>query len=152
MSRTWSCPARSTRSCSARRTPTRRSSAWTSPAPGPRPACVPSSPAPIWTGAIRTTVLPSATAPALELIEIAYEELPAVTTLEEALASGAPLVHTAEPLAGHFADLSTLKPRPGTNICHQFHLERGQGAAAFAEADLVFEDTYSFPRVQHYAM
>ena len=94
----------------------------------------------------------SAAAQALELIEIAYEELPAVTTLEEALASGAPLVHTAEPLAGHFADLSTLKPRPGTNICHQFHLERGQGAHAFAEADIVVEDVYTFPRVQHYSM
>ena len=94
----------------------------------------------------------SAAAQALELIEIAYEELPAVTTLEEALASGAPLVHTAEPLAGHFADLSTLKPRPGTNICHQFHLERGQGADAFAGADIVVEDVYTFPRVQHYSM
>ena len=94
----------------------------------------------------------SAAAQALELIEIAYEELPAVTTLEEALASGAPLVHTAEPLAGHFADLSILKPRPGTNICHQFHLERGQGAHAFAGADIVVEDVYTFPRVQHYSM
>ena len=94
----------------------------------------------------------SAAAQALELIEIAYEELPAVTTLEEALAPGAPLVHTAEPLAGHFADLSTLKPRPGTNICHQFHLERGQGAHAFAGADIVVEDVYTFPRVQHYSM
>src|SRR5712692_8954424 len=94
----------------------------------------------------------SAAALALELIEIAYEELPAVTTLEEALAPGAPLVHTTEPLAGHFADLSTLKPRPGTNICHQFHLERGQGATAFGEADVVVEDVYTFPRVQHYSM
>jgi len=94
----------------------------------------------------------SAAALALELIEIAYEELPAVTTLDEALAPGAPLVHTAEPLAGHFADLSTLKPRPGTNICHQFHLERGQGAQAFAGADIVVEDVYTFPRVQHYSM
>ena len=94
----------------------------------------------------------SAAALALELIDIAYEELPAVTTLEEALAPGAPLVHTAEPLAGHFADLSTLKPRPGTNICHQFHLERGQGAHAFAGADIVVEGVYTFPRVQHYSM
>ena len=46
-----------------------------------------------------------AAAAALELIEIAYEELPAVTTPEEALAPGAPLVHTSEPPAGHFADL-----------------------------------------------
>ena len=94
----------------------------------------------------------SAAAQALDLIEVEYEELPAVTTLEEALAPGAPLVHTSEPLAGHFADLSTLKPEPGTNICHRFHFERGRGAAAFAEADLVLDDTYSFPRVQHYAM
>jgi CO/xanthine dehydrogenase Mo-binding subunit/aerobic-type carbon monoxide dehydrogenase small subunit (CoxS/CutS family) len=94
----------------------------------------------------------SAAALALELIEIVYEELPAVTTLEEALAPGAPLVHTAEPPAGHFADLSTLKPKPGTNICHQFHLERGHGAQAFAGADIVVEDVYTFPRVQHYSM
>jgi CO/xanthine dehydrogenase Mo-binding subunit/aerobic-type carbon monoxide dehydrogenase small subunit (CoxS/CutS family) len=94
----------------------------------------------------------SAAAEALELIEIVYEELPAVTTLAEALAPGAPLVHTSEPLAGHFADLSSLKPKPGTNICHQFHLERGRGAGAFAEADVVVEDVYRFPRVQHYSM
>jgi CO/xanthine dehydrogenase Mo-binding subunit len=94
----------------------------------------------------------SAAAAALELIEIAYEELPAVTTLEEALAPDAPLVHTSEPPAGHFADLSTLRPRPGTNICHQFDLERGHGARAFAEADIVVEDVYRFPRVQHYSM
>ena len=89
---------------------------------------------------------------ALEAIDVEYEELPAVTTLEEALVPGAPLVHTREPLAGHFADLKSLQPVAGTNICHRFALERGRGAAAFAEADLVLEDTYTFPRVQHYSM
>jgi CO/xanthine dehydrogenase Mo-binding subunit len=90
-------------------------------------------------------------AEALELVEADYEELPAVTTLEEALAPGAPLVHTGEPLAGHFSDLATLKARPGTNICHQFDYQRGR-AAAFAEAALVLEETYTFPRVQHFSM
>ncbi|MBI4272040.1 MAG: xanthine dehydrogenase family protein molybdopterin-binding subunit [Candidatus Rokubacteria bacterium] len=89
---------------------------------------------------------------ALALVEVEYEEQPAVTTLEEALAPGAPLVHTSEPPAGHFADLSSLRPVPGTNICHQFHFERGRGHAAFAEADLTLEDAYSFPRVQHYSL
>jgi CO/xanthine dehydrogenase Mo-binding subunit len=93
-----------------------------------------------------------AAAEALTLIDVEYEELPAVTTLAEALAPGAPLVHTAPPLAGHFADLSTLKSRPGTNVCHQFRFERGRGTAALAEADLVLDDTYTFPRVQHYSM
>jgi CO/xanthine dehydrogenase Mo-binding subunit len=94
----------------------------------------------------------AAAAEAVDLIDVDYEELPAVTTLEEALAPGAPLVHTGEPLAGHFADLSTLKPIPGTNVCHQFQLARGRGAAALGEADLVLEDVYRFPRVHHYAM
>jgi CO/xanthine dehydrogenase Mo-binding subunit len=89
---------------------------------------------------------------AAALIDVAYEELPAVTTLEEALAPGAPLVHSREPLAGHFADLSTLRARPGTNICHQFDFARGNTARALAAAHLVVEDAYAFPRVQHYSM
>ena len=89
---------------------------------------------------------------ALDLIEVDYEPLPPVTTLEEALAPGAPLVHTGKPQAGIFADLSTLRPEPGTNICHQFHFARGDSAGALASADLVLDDTYRFPPVQHYAM
>ena len=86
------------------------------------------------------------------LVEVQYEELPSVTTLEEALAAGAPLVHAGQPLAGHFADLSTLRARLGTNICHQFDFARGRSAEALAAAPLTLEDTYTFPRVQHYSM
>jgi len=89
---------------------------------------------------------------ALDAIEVDYEPLPAVTTLEEALAPGAPLVHTGEPQAGHFADLSTLRPIAGSNVCHQFDFARGRGAAGFDEADVVVEGTYRFPRVQHYSL
>jgi len=89
---------------------------------------------------------------ALELVELEWEELPAVTTLEAALAPGAPLVHTAEPLSGHFADLSSLRPRPGSNVCHQFAYARGDVDAALAAADVVVEDEFTFPRVQHVAM
>ena len=91
-------------------------------------------------------------AEALDLVEVEYEELPAVVTLEAALAPDAPLVHTAEPLAGHFSDLSTLRARPGTNICHQFDYARGDVDAALAAAHVVVEDVYTFPRVQHYSM
>ncbi len=89
---------------------------------------------------------------ALDLVEIDYEDLPAVMTIEEALAPGAPLVHTGEPLAGHFSDLASLRARPGTNICHQFDHRRGDPESAFAEAHLVVDDVYTFPRVQHYSM
>jgi CO/xanthine dehydrogenase Mo-binding subunit len=89
---------------------------------------------------------------ALELIDVDYEPLTAVMTLEEALAPGAPLVHAGQPPAGHFADLSTLRPKPGTNICHQFHFARGNTANALAGADVVVEDAYRFPPVQHVAL
>jgi CO/xanthine dehydrogenase Mo-binding subunit len=89
---------------------------------------------------------------AATLVDVQYDELPAVTTLEEALAPGAPLVHSGTPLAGHFADLSTLRSKPGTNICHQFDFVRGRSAEALASAHLTVEDTYTFPRVQHYSM
>src|SRR5204863_291625 len=62
------------------------------------------------------------------------------------------LVHAGKPQAGIFADLSTLRPEPGTNICHQFRFARGDSAGALASADLVLDDTYRFPPVQHYAM
>ena len=89
---------------------------------------------------------------ALDVIEVEYDELLAVTTLDEALRPGAPLVHQTPAPAGHFADLSSLRPVPGTNICHQFHYERGAVASALAAADLVVEDEYTFPKVQHCAM
>ena len=89
---------------------------------------------------------------ALELIDVDYEPLAAVLTLEEALAPGAPLVHVGQPAAGHFADLSTLKPQPGTNICHQFQFARGDAASALTAADVVVQDSYRFPPVQHVAL
>jgi CO/xanthine dehydrogenase Mo-binding subunit len=89
---------------------------------------------------------------ALELIEVDYEPLPAALTLDEALRPGAPLVHAGEPLAGHFADLSTLRPERGTNVCHRFAYARGDVTATLGTAYLVVEDTFHFPRVQHYAM
>src|SRR5207244_1101588 len=94
----------------------------------------------------------AAASEALELIEVDYAALPAVITLDEALAPGASLVHQGQPLAGHFADLSTLKPEPGTNVCHRFRYARGHADAALADAHLVVEETFDFPRVQHYAM
>src|SRR5207237_7612359 len=48
----------------------------------------------------------AAAAEALELIEVDYAPLPAVITLDEALAIGAPLVHPGQPLAGHFPGLA----------------------------------------------
>src|SRR4029453_9647392 len=78
--------------------------------------------------------------------------LPQAMTLEEALAPGAPLVHTGKPQAGHFADLSLMRPVPATTVRHQFPFERGDSGRAIASADLVLDETYRFPPVQHVAL
>jgi CO/xanthine dehydrogenase Mo-binding subunit len=89
---------------------------------------------------------------AVALLEIDLEELPAVTTLDEALAPEAPLLHENLRLAGHFRDLANLRPISGTNVCHHFHYERGEVEQGFAEADEIFEDVFTFPMVHHYSM
>jgi CO/xanthine dehydrogenase Mo-binding subunit len=75
---------------------------------------------------------------AASLIEIEYEDLPAVFDPIAALKADAPLVH----------DDVTAYPQPDGllrwgNVCAQILLERGDVAAAFARADRVVEGTYA---------
>ena len=69
---------------------------------------------------------PDAAEEALRLIEVEYEELPAVLDVHQALKPGGTLVHESVhiPESG-FADLAELKPIEGTNICTHFKLNRG---------------------------
>ena len=62
-----------------------------------------------------------------------FEPLPAVFSLEEALASGAPLVHEDCP----------------RNIMKQFSLAKGDILQGFQEAELVIEDSYQTPAIEH---
>jgi CO/xanthine dehydrogenase Mo-binding subunit len=73
---------------------------------------------------------------ALRRIHVDYEELPAVVEVEEAIADGAPLVHS-------FAE---------RNICFQTELVKGDVEQGFAQADAIFEDRFEFPMVYHYSM
>ncbi len=89
---------------------------------------------------------------AVALLDVDLSELPAATTLDAALAPAAPVLHEALRTSGHFRDLMTLKPVPERNICQHYHYERGDVTRAFAESDLVVEDTFSLPAIFHYAM
>jgi CO/xanthine dehydrogenase Mo-binding subunit len=89
---------------------------------------------------------------ALAHIDVRYDERPAATSADEALAPGAPLIHPKLDRAGHFRDLSGLRPVPGTNVCQHFEYERGDLARAFGEADLVVEDVYRYPALSHHAL
>ncbi len=86
---------------------------------------------------------------AAALVDVAYEERPCAVDVERALAPGAPLVHEVAPPLGR---QGRWPPVPGTNICARVLIEQGDVDAGLAEADVVLERTYTFPRVFHYTL
>jgi CO/xanthine dehydrogenase Mo-binding subunit len=66
------------------------------------------------------------------LLDIEYEELPAVFDAQDAIQPGAPTLHEKFP----------------NNIFKQAKLRHGDLEAAFAEADEIFEDTFTSPVAQ----
>ncbi len=85
---------------------------------------------------------------AARLIEVEYEELPAVLDAEEALEEGAPILHP-EP-EGYFYVGGTRPPRPHLNLQGYLEARKGEGdiERVFERAYRVFEDVYVGPR-QH---
>lgn len=88
---------------------------------------------------------------ALTFIDVSYEPLPVLATLEAALEPGAEQVHTTAAKPGLAHGLGKLPGLDG-NICYSYGFDFGDVAAAFAEADLVVEGEYRFPAVYQYAM
>ncbi len=91
---------------------------------------------------------------ALTLIDVEYEDLPAMTSIEDAIAPGAPLVHEqwsgkAELRGSSYGAPDRFK---GTNICSHFSYSRGDVERRLQKSDYVFEDTFRFPKVQHYSL
>ncbi|MEV5592332.1 molybdopterin cofactor-binding domain-containing protein [Streptomyces sp. NPDC052496] len=74
-------------------------------------------------------------------VEVTYEVLPAVLEPEEAMRPGAPPVHDKGALHGN--------GRPVANVAGEAHGEVGDVERGFAAADMVYEETFRTPRVQH---
>src|SRR6185503_7862467 len=91
---------------------------------------------------------------ALDIIEVDYEELPSVTNLDEAMAPGAPLVHEYSASGGELMGQHYEAPKEfaGSNLCYRFSYAKGEIAEGFKKSDHVFENTFTFPRVQHFSM
>ena len=86
---------------------------------------------------------------ALSLVDVEYDELPAILSVDDALAEGATLIHEGPPKTGAtFADI-IVNAEGGTNVCNQFRLRKGDIERGLAEADHVFEDVLTSPAVQH---
>ena len=73
-------------------------------------------------------------AAALELIEIEYEELPAVTDAITALHPDAPLVHSE---------------RPDGNLLKHIKVRKGDIDVGFSAADVIVDQTYRTPTTEH---
>jgi putative selenate reductase molybdopterin-binding subunit len=79
---------------------------------------------------------------ALELIDVEYEQLPAVLDSREAMKPGAPIIHD-EPEYVNFADSD-----PTHNKAAAIRIDIGDVEQGFAEADRIYEQEYEVPKVQ----
>ncbi|WP_029117961.1 molybdopterin-dependent oxidoreductase [Mycobacterium sp. URHB0044] len=73
-------------------------------------------------------------------VVVEYEVLPAVFDPEEAMADGAPQLHSYEDPFAHDKH---------HNVLFELHAEIGDVQAGFDQADVIHEGTYFSPRVQH---
>ncbi|MFF3860326.1 molybdopterin-dependent oxidoreductase [Streptomyces sp. NPDC002209] len=74
-------------------------------------------------------------------VVVTYEELPYVIDPEEAMLPGAPVLHPKGPESGIF--------RAENNVCGEVHNTIGDMEQGYAEADVVYEETFRTQRVQH---
>jgi CO/xanthine dehydrogenase Mo-binding subunit len=74
---------------------------------------------------------PNIAAQAAEAVELELEPLPAVFSVAEALKEGAPKVHEKG------------------NLLRSYHLERGDVAKGFQQADVILEKIYQSPAIEH---
>ncbi|HLB12598.1 MAG TPA: xanthine dehydrogenase family protein molybdopterin-binding subunit [Dehalococcoidia bacterium] len=86
-------------------------------------------------------------AKALGLVQVEYQELPAVFDPRAAMQPGAPIVH--ENLGSYQRNAAQCYPVPGTNILNHMKVRHGDVEAGFAQADFIFEDSFTTQAQQH---
>jgi len=88
---------------------------------------------------------------ALALIEVEYEALPVVASIEAALAEGAPELFPIAPLGivPAYGEGARGALRPAANICFEFGYRMGE-PSVFDTCDHVFEDEFRFSRMWHF--
>ncbi len=92
---------------------------------------------------------PDVAAYAATLVEVDLADLPAVFDPVEALSPDAPVLHPAPARkSGMFRDV-VVHNTANTNICNHFRIRKGDVAAGFLESDVIFEDEFRSPAVQH---
>jgi CO/xanthine dehydrogenase Mo-binding subunit len=89
---------------------------------------------------------------AAELVDIEYVELPRATTIQEALAEDAPLIHERHENLEDFYFKGGARPTQNSNVFHTYRNNVGDVDAAEAVAAYIHEDHFTFPGISHFAM
>lgn len=89
---------------------------------------------------------------ALALIDIEYEPLPAVFSIDEALAPDAPLVHDPRPSVRDHVAQVIIDAGGASNLCSTFRLRHGDVPKAMREAAVTRTDTFESQPVSHVAL
>jgi len=86
---------------------------------------------------------------AINLVEVEYEELPAIFDPLKAIEKNAPLIHEKLSTYRH---LPVIHPIENSNICHHVQFIKGDVNKGFDESDFIFEDVFTTQMVQHCAI
>jgi len=86
---------------------------------------------------------------AVGLIEVDYEELPAVFDILEAIKPDAPVLHAQRKETTAGVHREEFNFQVGGNVCSVYHVEDGDIKQGFQAADEIIENTYTLPPVQH---
>ena len=91
---------------------------------------------------------------ALSLIEVEYEELPAVCDPRDSIAPGAPAVHEIIGRDANIVGEYRLEETPSStiNVIGEYRRSLGDVDLGFRESDHIFEDEYIFPRAFHFPL
>ncbi len=87
---------------------------------------------------------------AVFLIKVEYELLPVVNSPSEAIRQGAVILH--ENLGSYKTVVEDVYPKPGTNICDQKQIRKGDIQKGFFESDIIEEARFILPQSDHIAM
>jgi len=87
---------------------------------------------------------------AVQKVQVEYQPLPVVNSVQQAFQTGAPLVH--ENSGQYMKIISNVYPVPGTNIGSHIKIRKGDFQTAWAGCEETFEATYSFNLTDHVAL
>ena len=88
---------------------------------------------------------------ALSLIDVQYEVLPAVVTVQDSMKEDAPILHeqliTVEDFGFFAGAYGDEEPEKGTNIANHSEIQKGDVEEGFREADIIVEREFHTKRV-----